>query len=101
LKATGASPVQIGVMYTIYGLLIATIGVTITLLLLWGLTEVVDPIIVSKLQEQGIEVDYFINLSPRILATILGGALMATLIGSIYPSLYAGLIDPKQTLTYD
>ncbi len=101
LKATGASPLQIGVMYIIYGVFIAVMGVLITLLLLWGLTAAVDPVIVSRLQEEGIEVEYFIRLSPQVIVSVFGGALLATVVGSIYPAVYAGLIDPKQTLTYD
>jgi putative ABC transport system permease protein len=95
-KAVGASDGEIVGEYLIEAAVIGLLGGTIGLLLGWGLASLLNAVTAQALGGSAI-----FNVTPRLMLTAIGFAVILGMIAGLYPAWNAARLDPVKALRVD
>jgi putative ABC transport system permease protein len=101
IKAIGASNFQVLIIFLIQSATIGFIGGLLGLGVTFGLMELIDPVIVDLLVEEGFNVSNFFNFRWDYALYIVLGSIFIGILAGLYPAYRASRLDPVKALRYE
>jgi ABC-type antimicrobial peptide transport system permease subunit len=101
IKAIGASNFQVLIIFLIQSATIGFIGGLLGLGVTFGLMELIDPVIVDLLVEEGFNVSNFFNFRWDYALYIVLGSIFIGILAGLYPAYRASKLDPVKALRYE
>jgi putative ABC transport system permease protein len=101
IKAIGASNFQVLIIFLIQSATIGFIGGLLGLGVTFGLMELIDPVIVDLLVEEGFNVSNFFNFRWDYSLYIVLGSIFIGILAGLYPAYRASKLDPVKALRYE